>query len=108
MSIARECFNKDAEYYILMHLELSATCQVALGVGISVTFLLSAIIFSLLASLITCLCSNKRGSLKLSTTSRAQEPVYADVCDTGTSGGIEMKRNAQVTTKAKSVGGSFV
>ena len=86
-----------------MHLELSATCQVALGVGIPVTFLLTAIIFSLLGSLITYLCLNKRGSLKLSTTSRAQEPVYADVRDTGTSGGIEMKHNAsygQVTTKA--------
>ena len=45
MSIARECFNN----YILMHLELSATCQVALGVGIPVTFLLTAIISSLLA-----------------------------------------------------------
>ena len=38
---------------------LSATCQVALGVGIPLTFLLTAAITALLASFITYLCLNR-------------------------------------------------
>ena len=71
-------------------------CQVCLGVGIPVTFMLTAIITSLLTLLISYLCLRRGGSHKFVST--VQEPVY-DPVSSGTC--VETKSNVaygKVTT----------
>ena len=76
---------------------LSATCQVALGVGIPLTFLLTAAITALLASFITYLCLNRMRTHTYITRSPAQEPSYDYVHhkpgSLGTEGTVKMERN---------------
>ena len=77
---------------------MQLSCSVGLVLGNPVTFLLTAIISSLLTLLITYLCLT-RGKRHKSTLDPVQKPVYNPV-SSGTS--VEMKSNVaygQVTTK---------
>ena len=72
--------------------QVQCSYQVALGVGIPLTFLLTAIISSLLTLLITYLCLTRVWNHSKFTPS-VQEPVYDPVSGTSTGGNVEMKSN---------------